>query len=272
MGIRAIVVLAVLGASCAGDQGEAQRGATPSATNAGESSRARSSAASSSEQRSAPSEASEVVHLSFDRAPRLANNTRLVLPEIAESKSGDAVTRVHGAIERGVRFDGSGKAILVEGIGKQGFGDSLSLEFFARPEGDNPKRRSASYTLAACSTVAHVNYNASREYYTAKVVTDRGQVRLRSKPGQAKLGRWQHVALVYDGAHAKLYVDAQEAASAALTGELAFEDRHHLKLGTWYKTNQAYFGAIDELRLLKRALEPNELERRAAVQAAAAGR
>ena len=41
-------------------------------------------------------------------------------------------------------------------------------------------------------------------------------------------------------------------------------------VGTWYKTNQALYGAIDELRLLDRALSMDEI--RARTQMAASPR
>jgi hypothetical protein len=73
------------------------------------------------------------------------------------------------------------------------------------------------------------------------------------------LGQWHRVALVYDGTQAALHVDGWQAASAPLHGALAMLPHLDLIVGTWHKTNQALFGAVDEIAVYDRALQPNEL-------------
>ena len=70
------------------------------------------------------------------------------------------------------------------------------------------------------------------------------------------LGQWYHVALVFDGATMKHYVDGKEELSGPLT--IAPLDKGKTSLGV--RMNRVYWfkGAISRVRFTPRALSPRE--------------
>ena len=62
---------------------------------------------------------------------------------------------------------------------------------------------------------------------------------------------WVHVALVYDEKSSKLrlYVDGELADEETTTGTLGTPAKNPVRVGTWHRTNQAYKGFIDEVKL-----------------------
>lgn len=62
---------------------------------------------------------------------------------------------------------------------------------------------------------------------------------------------WIHVALVYDRRRSavRLHLDGHEVARAPRYGAPALERQDSLRIGTWHRANQAFRGAVDELRL-----------------------
>jgi hypothetical protein len=71
-----------------------------------------------------------------------------------------------------------------------------------------------------------------------------------SRPGSVPAGRWIHAALVYDPGEASLslYLDGMLAdrAKGAPSPDMTWRQ---LRLGTWYKSNQAFRGEIDEVEV-----------------------
>ena len=95
-------------------------------------------------------------------------------------------------------------------------------------------------------------------------------MRLRGEKGAVKKDTWQHVALTYDHGQVGLYLDGELTARDSTSGTMDLKPKLDFVVGTWYKTNQAFYGAIDELRLLDRALSEDEI--RARTQMAASPR
>jgi hypothetical protein len=73
------------------------------------------------------------------------------------------------------------------------------------------------------------------------------------------VGAWQHVAAVYDDAadRVRLYVGASEVLSAAEPASLEANDEE-LRIGVGFP-GEAFAGAIDEVRVYRRALTPAEI-------------
>jgi hypothetical protein len=83
------------------------------------------------------------------------------------------------------------------------------------------------------------------------------------------VGRWTHLAVTYDRAALRLYVDGVETSSRAASGAIA-KTTDPLWIGGNRPYGEYFHGVIDEVRLYGRALSPSEV--RAAMSAPIAGR
>lgn len=71
---------------------------------------------------------------------------------------------------------------------------------------------------------------------------------------------WVHVAGVYDGAHARLYIDGKEVASRAVAGSVrTSSDPLHLGRDVYPSRGWHYRGHMDEVKIYRRALSPSEI-------------
>ncbi len=82
-----------------------------------------------------------------------------------------------------------------------------------------------------------------------------------SKPGAVVGGRWQHVAAIFTGKDLFLYIDGVRVAE---DGKHNYEANHESEsdLGIGYdpaEAESAFRGAIDDVRIYKRILEPMEI-------------
>ncbi|MGA4989227.1 LamG-like jellyroll fold domain-containing protein [Nonomuraea bangladeshensis] len=66
------------------------------------------------------------------------------------------------------------------------------------------------------------------------------------------VGTWSHVALSYDGAALRLFVNGRQVAQTALTGSL-YDDGGPLRIGGNAAWNEYFRGLIDEVRIYNRA-------------------
>jgi hypothetical protein len=72
------------------------------------------------------------------------------------------------------------------------------------------------------------------------------------------LNAWTHLAVTYDGAAVRLYVDGTEVDSQPLTGTITGTSRP-LRIGGNSVWGEYFNGLIDEVRVYDRALSPAEL-------------
>ena len=72
------------------------------------------------------------------------------------------------------------------------------------------------------------------------------------------LDRWSNVALTYDGATLRLYVDGRQVADAGASGAIQVTD-HPLWIGGNEPYGEHFDGLIDELRVYARALPADEI-------------
>lgn len=77
---------------------------------------------------------------------------------------------------------------------------------------------------------------------------------------------WTHVAVVYDQAWfaLRLFVDGRLVSRGTVAVPPAPGPRSMLRVGTWHRANQAFRGAVDEVRLYTHALTEDEVRTGAA--------
>jgi hypothetical protein len=99
------------------------------------------------------------------------------------------------------------------------------------------------------------------------LITDAGYVVIQATDPVPK-GVWTHLAGVYDGAVARLYVNGQEAGSKALTGRFTADTSPVILGGNGNDASgvptELFPGRIDELMLYARSLSPAEIAQLAA--------
>ncbi|MFF0574470.1 LamG-like jellyroll fold domain-containing protein [Streptosporangium saharense] len=72
-------------------------------------------------------------------------------------------------------------------------------------------------------------------------------------------GRWDHVAVTYDGTMARLYVDGQEVSTSSWSGNLV-NDNGALHIGGNSKWGEYFSGLIDEVRIYKTAQSQAQIQ------------
>lgn len=77
--------------------------------------------------------------------------------------------------------------------------------------------------------------------------------------GLPVLNQWYHLAMTYDGAQLKMYVNGQLRNSAAVTG-LLYVNSRDLSIGSDDGAQKFFNGSIDECKFFNRALDPTEIQ------------
>jgi concanavalin A-like lectin/glucanase superfamily protein len=87
-----------------------------------------------------------------------------------------------------------------------------------------------------------------------------GSIELASATSAVPVGRWSDVAVTYDGARVRLYVDGEEVASRARRGTIQ-RSQDPLWIGGNRPYGEHFHGLVDEVRVYDRALRPDEIRR-----------
>ena len=178
-----------------------------------------------------------------------------------------------GCAARGVRAPGIGQGARVRRFARfrQGprpadsldLGADMTLEAWVRTAG---RRRSGRVVLAKRrrNTVSYALYAGDREGRPAAVASKRTGRAVHAR-GKLRPRRWTHLAMTYDGAQVRLYVDGRRVAARRRAGA-PNAGGGPLLIGAG--AGGRYFkGAIDDVRIYNRALGAGAIRRdmRAAV-------
>lgn len=172
-----------------------------------------------------------------------------------------------GVEGRAARFDGSGAELKFSGLAALGLSRSMTLEFFVNiANWKNPYAAGSGLeSLVSHSDDFTVAVDPHSWKLQARLRTSASEDALRLSGGIVSPGTWHHVALILDGeqGRARLVLDGEEVSHMKAQGNLVVQPNLHLVVGTWFKRNQAFCGALDSIRLWQRALTPDELSARA---------
>ena len=72
-------------------------------------------------------------------------------------------------------------------------------------------------------------------------------------------GNWHHVACIYDGSYARLYVDGVAATPVAFSYTISYNAANRFCIGTRENDDNFYTGYIDEICVYNRALTASEV-------------
>jgi Concanavalin A-like lectin/glucanases superfamily len=170
-----------------------------------------------------------------------------------------------GVTGQAVRFDGSGASIDLAPVDALPLAGELTLELWVKvADWENPYTGSPRLETIV-SHATDFTIEVLPDAWTFRAGLSTAEDKLTLAGGAARLGCWQHVALVVerDSCSALLYVDGQEVAQQPTRGDLKLTPGIPLRVGTWFQKNQAYCGSVDELRLWLRALPASEIRERA---------
>ena len=85
-----------------------------------------------------------------------------------------------------------------------------------------------------------------------------GTIKQTVGAGAERVGRWTNVALTYDGALQRLYVNGRIVSTHAATGRIETPD-NPLWIGGNHPYGEHFDGLLDEIRVYDRALSPEEI-------------
>ncbi|GEM_PF-2557689 len=219
-------------------------------------------------------EAPPAVSLDFDQAitdkgPR----------QFKSAAFGNEARLVHGKVGQALFVGGSADWVDV-GIDNGldlSKGGTLDL-WFKREDWENPYKQGSGWqTVAAmdgmtlniaapgCPGHAPWTLEASVQRYEhhLKSKESRAGAKLKSPAGMIRPNVWYHAVIVFDASKQAsfLFINDKMIDKARLTQAPTGSRVNPLRLGTWYKKNQAFRGAIDEVKIYDYAKYPGAARR-----------
>jgi hypothetical protein len=169
-----------------------------------------------------------------------------------------AVWSAAGRYGSALTFDGTNDWVTVADAPGLDLSGALTLEAWVRPNG-GPSWRTIVLKENG-STLAYALYAAASGGTPMGIVYTGGAQQKLSGPSALPAATWTHLALTYDGAQLRLYVDGVQRASKTVTGAMP-NSSGPLRIGgnsVW--TSEWFKGELDELRVYNRALSASEIQ------------
>jgi hypothetical protein len=164
-----------------------------------------------------------------------------------------------GVFGSALSFNGSNAWVSIADAASLDLTTAMTLEAWVRPSAITSdwrtivlKERPSGFAYALYATDG-----ASRP--PAGYVSINGSDVAAVAPGTLALNTWTHVAMTYDGATLRLYVNGQLASSRATTGSAAVS-ASPLRIGGNAVWGEWFSGVIDEVRIYNRALSQGEIQ------------
>jgi Concanavalin A-like lectin/glucanases superfamily len=155
-------------------------------------------------------------------------------------------------------FDGEeGECVTVEDAPDLQLTEELTLETWVKPEGSGK-----SEPVIFKETPWYFGYSLylgiGEEGHMEGLIGEEGYVfKDTEDPEELETGVWSHVALTFDGAHMRLYVNGQLVDTTSAEG--AWSSSGPLSIGCSEEFEDNFEGKIDEVRIYNRALSADEL-------------
>lgn len=184
--------------------------------------------------------------------------------DVVCAEPGAGVSLVPGVEGQAARFDGSGACIDVEHVDGLPLERGFTIESWINvEEWHNPKRDGAPIeTVVSHSDDFWIAVIPGEWSFDAGLRSGGDRIALRA--GSVRLGAWQHVALVREDSSdfLRLYVDGRVVAQREVKGALQLQPGIPVRVGTWFRQNQAFCGMVDSLRIWERAFSADEMRSR----------
>lgn len=159
-------------------------------------------------------------------------------------------------------FDGVNDSVAIADASDLDFTTAMTLEAWVYPTalGSGTWRNVLIKERAGGETYnlyAHADTNAPRAYVVRSAAP--GTPLDASGTAQLPLNTWSHLAVTYDGATLRLYVNGLQVGARAMSGAL-LTSNGALRLGGNSVWGEYFAGRIDEVRLYSRALSAGEIQ------------
>jgi hypothetical protein len=162
--------------------------------------------------------------------------------------------RIAGRFGRALHFDGANDFVAIRDAASFDFKRGMTLEAWVRPTG-GPRRWRPVIVKQRRSGAAYGLFTAGRKgRASARLRTTRIK-KVAGRPARTRSG-WRHLASTWNGKVLRLYVDGRLVAKKRLSKRAAKSGGRLLIGGS---RGGSFKGAIDEVRIYRRALKPGRI-------------
>ncbi|NUT54739.1 MAG: hypothetical protein HOQ03_01980, partial [Thermoleophilia bacterium] len=162
-----------------------------------------------------------------------------------------------GKFNNALSFNGTNAWVTVVDAASLDLTTGMTLEAWVRPSVAGGWRTVAAKDMSG--GLAYGLYSNTNGAFPGTEVSIGGTARSLNGTTALPVGSWSHVAVTYDGATLRLYVNGAQASQLAAAGSLATSTSpfHIGGNGSW---GEWFNGSIDEVRLYSRALAAGEIQ------------
>ena len=168
-----------------------------------------------------------------------------------------ATWTTQGRFGLALAFDGVNDLVVIAGVASLNLTAGMTLEGWIYPTASQSgwrtimQREVDAYFLNASTAAGPLRPGGG--------AIINGGVSLATGPTASPVGSWTHVALTYDGAMLRLYVNGAAVASQPAAGTVE-ANTNPLRIGGNVPYGEYFQGIIDEVRVYNRALSAAELQ------------
>ena len=161
-----------------------------------------------------------------------------------------------GRFGSALSFDGASSLVQVPSSASLNLGSAMTLEAWVNPAAAQSGWRTI-VQREVDGYFLHAGSNGALR--PAGGGTFNGKMKFTAASSAITVGAWTHLALTYDGANLRLYVNGALASTTARTGALETSN-NPLRIGGNVPYGEYFQGLIDEVRVYNRALATAEIQ------------
>jgi hypothetical protein len=200
-----------------------------------------------------------VSYWTFDRADITGKNLKDVVGQNDGAISG-AVNIVEGQVGEAMEFNGVDNYVDC-GIGESftAIKDQLTLELWINADPAHPARWSILIGISKSGVNTYVIGFTDQKKVDCNLWNGTLETWPYFSNGVLSTGKWHHIATVYDGKEAKIYIDGALDNTKKFSGDVK-QNGENFWIGARKSDGLHFMGLIDEARFYNRALSVAEVE------------